>query len=362
LVSFSKDSLEQIRKTYKALVSTEQLVIPGQVAREFAVNRARKLGELFQQLNRKAKTPPMRRGNYPLLAAVEAYQTAVELEAAIDKLLVEYSSLMERVLEHVKGWTWSDPVSLLYSDLFTPAVVFDPDLESKFVTSELERRQQHGIPPGYKDGGKDINSAGDLLIWLTMLELGRSRRRSVIFVSGEVKSDWFHRSEGLALYPRHELVDEFRRCSEGQSFHIIQFSQLLTLYGASDSVVAEVQREEQQANVVAEVTSGPFHSPLMVTITVNTTGDKERDKRRLRRVHGILTSYPGIDQFQFKIFDYDQKMHVMNFMNDRTGFCPDLERLLQELLGPGTVITRPLGQASDYVPPPWSDDELEVPF
>ena len=48
----SKESLKQIEETYKTLIGQERLVIPAQVAREFAKNRASKIGEVFQQLSR----------------------------------------------------------------------------------------------------------------------------------------------------------------------------------------------------------------------------------------------------------------------------------------------------------------------
>jgi hypothetical protein len=54
-------------------------------------------------------------------------------------------------------------------------------------------------------------------------------------------------------------------------------------------------------------------------------------------VHGLLTSYPGSDHFEFTVYDYDQRNYQLRFPNDTTGFCPDLERLLHELLGTGTV-------------------------
>jgi DNA-binding response OmpR family regulator len=76
----------------------------------------------------------------------------------------------------------------------------------------------------------------------------------VFFVSGDEKPDWWHRSEGQTLYPRYELVDEFRRHSEGQSFHIIPFSQFLEIYGASQSIVQEVRREEVKVSQELEVT------------------------------------------------------------------------------------------------------------
>ncbi len=43
---------------------------------------------------------------------------------------------------------------------------------------------------------------------------------------------------------RYELVDEFRRKSEGQAFHVVKYSRFLKLFGASERVVEEVQQEE----------------------------------------------------------------------------------------------------------------------
>jgi hypothetical protein len=82
--------------------------------------------------------------------------------------------------------------------------------------------------------------------------------------------------------------------------------------------------------------------PRLVVISIESTGDKERDKRRLRRLHGLLTSYPGVDRFEFSVHDYDQRSYQLRFPNNTTGYCPDLERLLHELLGPEAVAVRTL--------------------
>lgn len=170
------------------------------------------------------------------------------MEKRIDEQLKNYKEAIDAVLDRMRGWSWDDPVSLLYADLFAEAVVFDPQFDEDEIQRELHRRQLHQIPPGYKDSGKDDQGIGDLLIWYTILELGKSRGHGVIFVSGEQKADWWHRSEGQTLYPRYELVDEFRRHSAGQTFHIVQFSRFLDLYGASESIVQEVRQEEMKQN------------------------------------------------------------------------------------------------------------------
>lgn len=244
--TISKESLEQIRNTCKALAAEKRLVVPGQVAREFAKNRANKITELYQQLSAKRDSASsIKKGTYPLLESFEEYQKALGIEDEINGLLTKYREAVTKVLEHIKGWAWDDPVSLLYGELFTDGVVIDTPLDEGKMKAELSRRKLHNIPPGYKDTG-----AGDLLIWFTILDIGRTYKKSVIFVSGDEKSDWYHKSNQEALYPRYELVDEYRRNSDGQSFHIIQFSRFLYLYGANEKVVEEVRNEETQVRSV----------------------------------------------------------------------------------------------------------------
>jgi uncharacterized protein YfkK (UPF0435 family) len=61
-----KDSLQQIKATYERLIKTEQLVVPGRVAREFAKNRSEKLKTIYQQISRK-RNLSINRQAYPLL-------------------------------------------------------------------------------------------------------------------------------------------------------------------------------------------------------------------------------------------------------------------------------------------------------
>lgn len=245
--SIGKESVSQIRKTYKKLVETSQLIIPGQVAREFANNRTSKILELFQQLTRKqSSVPNLQKGKYPLLESLPEYTETIRLEKEIHSLLKEYRKAINSVLDHIRSWTWNDPVSCLYAELFSEEMVVDLAVDQDIMKKELKRRQLHQIPPGYKDASKDDSGIGDLLIWFTILEVGRSKSKDIIFVSGDQKTDWWHRVEGQALYPRYELIDEFRRESGGHSLHIIPFSDFLDLYGASESAVEEVREEESR--------------------------------------------------------------------------------------------------------------------
>ncbi len=137
-----KDSLQKISETYENLIHDERLIIPGQVCREFAKNRANKLTELYQQFNRKInKLDKLQKGKYPLLESIDFYDKVVNIEEKIDNLLDEYKKAIQDLLGHIQGWAWNDPVSLIYAELFTKDVIFDLDIDKDQFSSEWDRRR-----------------------------------------------------------------------------------------------------------------------------------------------------------------------------------------------------------------------------
>jgi hypothetical protein len=244
--STGRDSLGQIRKTYLRLKQKNRLVIPGQVAREYARNRASKLVDICTRLSQKlSSTQITPLGRYPLLEDFKGYQTLEEAERRLQKCTDDYRVAITKVIEYVQGWNCSDPVSMMYRDLFDPGVVHDIQVGHDSICEELDDRYSNGIPPGYEDVKKPDRGVGDLLIWKTILDVGKSRKSSVLFVTGDVKRDWCHTAVSQVLCPRHELVDEFRRASDGHHFYLVQFSTFLKLFGASEQVINEVRWKER---------------------------------------------------------------------------------------------------------------------
>jgi hypothetical protein len=74
------------------------------------------------------------------------------------------------------------------------------------------------------------------------------------------------------------------------------------------------------------------HPPQQITITLRSTGDHERDKRRIKTMYGTLISYHGRDKFSFQIFE-NSKGHLIDFPNDSTRICPELFERLKKLIG-----------------------------
>lgn len=245
--STGTQSLSEIKKTFEKLKRQNRLLVPGQVAREFANNRPEKLKEIFQQLNRKQNSiQSIGIGKYPLLEDISDYKKALELEKEINEKLVQYRKAIGGLVDEVKQWSWNDPVSLMYRKLFTKKLIIDIPIDKEKLSEDLDYRYLHKIPPGFKDDGKPDDGIGDLIIWMTILQVGETKKH-VVFVSGDEKNDWYHRSEKQALYPRFELISEFKRHSGGKTFHILKLSELLNLLGVDDSIVKEIAIEEQIA-------------------------------------------------------------------------------------------------------------------
>jgi DNA polymerase-3 subunit alpha len=70
----------------------------------------------------------------------------------------------------------------------------------------------------------------------------------------------------------------------------------------------------------------------MVTVVLRSSGDKTRDVLRLRRIHGILMSYPGEDRFALQVYERG-RFFLLEFPNFSCGICPELLDRLAQLVG-----------------------------
>lgn len=245
----SSESLDEIKKVYTKIIQEKRLFIPGQVAREFARIRPEKIKEVFQQLTKSRNSIPLLGvGKYPLLEGIKEYDELFAKENEINSLVKDYSKQLGKVIEHVKEWSWNDPVSQLYKSLFNDEVIYDIEFEEEKIKEQLDYRYENKIPPGYEDKNKEDGGIGDLLIWFTILELAEKYKKDIVFISGDEKKDWFYQVDKQSLYPKFELTAEFRGRASGKTFSIIKLSELLELYGVNKKVVKELEQQEVVKN------------------------------------------------------------------------------------------------------------------
>lgn len=162
--------------------------------------------------------------------------TVKDAIAESERAIAKFQEGIDAIVSLIESWAWDDPVTQAYKDLFTDALIVDPDFYTDDFCAKIKERAKHNMPPGYRDFGKKVNSLGDVLIWETICYLAQQRKNDIIFVTEDTKDDWWSGS----LYARDELVSEFSEVSGGKSFHLVRFERFLRRYAATKETVDEV--------------------------------------------------------------------------------------------------------------------------
>lgn len=245
--NISSQDLSAFAKVLVELAKANRLFIPGRAAREFIKHRDRKLADMLQALRDKTSNVRLPEQKLsPLLDGVDGYADVTSAAQKLAATLKEYKKAQDNILDRMRDWRGNDPVSLVYNSVFVDGRVVELDEDREALIKEWDARRANNTPPGYKDSQKGDTGIGDFLIWKTLLKLGSTHKKDLIFITGDDKADWFVRSGGDRVYPRPELVDEFRRASGGRSLRLSTLGELLEEMNAPAEVVDEVKYLEQK--------------------------------------------------------------------------------------------------------------------
>jgi hypothetical protein len=306
-------NVEAIRVVYEKLVKSDKIFLPAQAVREYLDNRAKKLTDINEALQKKSNQNFNYVGAHPLLENLDEFKAVLALENELKNSIKDYQNKIRETLTAVQKWGWNDPVSKMYHDVLVGRVLNDEELNIEEISKDLENRNTLKIPPGYKDQNKEQNQAGDLLIWHEIIRVAKEKEQHVLFVSVDEKVDWWHQSGKAPLYPRFELVDEFREKTSGKSFHIVSLSKLLELFETDSEVVESIKTSEEEAKSESHEEDVPKkRSPSY-------NPDCEyRKYLKIPASHGLLVSHEkwkvkgGYDTDTYSITEINEKGEVVN--------------------------------------------------
>ncbi|MGW3913235.1 PIN domain-containing protein [Streptomyces sp. NPDC005070] len=123
--------------------------------------------------------------------------------------------------------------------------------EEKTLLQTYSERAAAKIPPGYRDSGKSENAHGDYFIWEQMIRNCIETKKPTLFITSDVKDDWFHKAAGITVGARPELISEMRDRADSD-FLMLQLSNFLR--AAKESLGAQVSEATYEAakNVALE--------------------------------------------------------------------------------------------------------------
>jgi DNA polymerase-3 subunit alpha len=82
-------------------------------------------------------------------------------------------------------------------------------------------------------------------------------------------------------------------------------------------------------------------NPQMIRVVIRSGRDGVRDILRLRRIYGVLISYPGNDSFSLYVIE-GHRGYLLEFPNDSTGDCEELRTRLMETAGVDNIRIEPI--------------------
>ena len=227
LLRFSKSASEELLKLYETVINDIE-VVP-QINSELKRNIKKVCGQ---------RTSDLRKARTQIKTAISSCSTSLESQLSTFQrlkfdLIGEFKEKAFKELESLKNSIDEFTDEILSKDSFLAeqeASNFFGKIRKKSSLQEYtinqiieiiqigETRYRYKIPPGYmdhpqysQDKGKDgIEAFGDLILWYQIIDRAKLDSRPVIFVTSDLKEDWFVISNSQPDSPREELVAEFR--------------------------------------------------------------------------------------------------------------------------------------------------------
>ncbi len=212
LYRLSKEAREEILRVMEGY--KDRLWMPHQVGFEFHENRletALKPIEAVSLLEKKAAD--FEKGIKDFYSG-NPYIDYNKLEKALSSLKAKFANLASEWKASCPNPIKEDKVLDSLTGLFEGKVgdEYEEDKLSELFKIGADRYDKK-TPPGYKDKDKpfDRQRYGDLIIWKQIIEYSKTANKDIIFVTDDVKEDWWALYKDDKLGPRKELIHEFRQ-------------------------------------------------------------------------------------------------------------------------------------------------------
>lgn len=263
----------------------DRIWIPNRVAEEFHRNRLQVISdydsaympvldalcEMQENLNGDLASKVAQLANRAALTDAEKGGLLGPLTASIMAAISTVDNL--RKAHGITDLRTNDEILARFQQLFdnrTGSAFNESDL--KAAITEAERRTANRIPPGYLDSKKS-EPYGDYFIWRQALLEVRSRSAAnLVFVTGDVKEDWYLIIKGKTIGARPELAGELQHEANAQ---LIMMNTTSFLFHAREHLNAAVSPETiRQAEAL----------PTSSNNLQRKSAQKQRSKKELDRL------------------------------------------------------------------------------
>lgn len=255
---YSQETKDMFIKVLNILKNRQQLWIPYQVGKEFHDNRIdiistyeKSYSNIIKELDDNFSSLEWTlMSKYPKHPSIDIKDLLNPLKEAMEKLK---KSILDKQKKH-PSLLKEDLILEDINNIFEECVWSLPSEEEiKKYKKEWEQRYKEGIPPWFADKGKaEEKRYGDLILWFQIIEKAKESQKNIIFVSDDVKKDWWIIKDGKKIMPLPALKKEILTKAK-VNFHIYTWdyfleesSKYLLNEGISLSISTEIINEAKE--------------------------------------------------------------------------------------------------------------------
>lgn len=211
------------------------------------------------------------------------------------------------------------------------------DVDLKNIIQEGQERIEKKLPPGYKDDDKsefmfDCKVNGDYIIFKSFMDYSKEKSKNIIFITDDVKEDWFHIVKGEKLRGRMELLNEFYN-ETGKLLIITSFDYFVKKYHSdvkvSEDTLDEIKDIRDKINNYSDYYINSSDIRNLIRIFSSLTSDIDKDsyldiiKRRLKK---RMLTYKDCDLALHYIKKYLSNDEFEEYYNELFAFISNEKR------------------------------------
>jgi hypothetical protein len=273
---YSRNTVKVYINLLQELKRQNRIWIPWQVGYEFHENRMevicqyeKSYDEILKIIDNAKEDIRSRYKDHPFL-------DLSEIKVDMDNGLKTVEEKIKKQKENHPKWIEQDDVLTKLNEIFVDNVgagYEEATLEK--IKKDGKIRYDNSIPPGYKDKSKPEDKRyGDLILWLQVIDKAKAIQKPIIFISGDVKEDWWLEKQGKRIMPLPLLKKEML-IKAGVDFHIytadrfLEYAKEIIKDTTVDmDTIKEVRKvrelEEQKNKLNAEAHDASLHLPTLL--------------------------------------------------------------------------------------------------
>lgn len=224
LLRYSKHASLDALSLYE---SCNNIFVPVQVQKEFDKNFKHVSGERINKAKESITASKNAVNTFKTNFGKQILYLERNKYVDIEKLSLDINTLIDEIKKKIEYYKKQN----IEGSIIDEKIVFDffnkcsePFKNNEISFSELmsiytegDLRYRYQIPPGYMDDPRNNKQStkegtqvfGDLILWKELLSFCIDKKNSIIFVTSDIKEDWFELKKDKPMGPRNELYSEF---------------------------------------------------------------------------------------------------------------------------------------------------------